>query len=127
MRIADLSPQTVEKLKTYRYDCIIEKHEGPEKWSAALRFYDPEFIEINGYNVLLPVSKDRHANITVIRCIVSDDGQTLTLFLKDTTHVIDPKYEMFEAGFLAICDKFPDEDFFIAIVYHEWFIIEKQS
>jgi hypothetical protein len=126
MKIADLPPQTIEKIKTYRYDCIIEKHEGPEDWSAVLRFYNPEFIEINGYNVLLPISKERHANISILRCITADDGQTLTIFLKDTTYATDPEMEMFEAGFLTICDRFPDNDFFIAIVYHEWFIIEKQ-
>ena len=28
------------------------------------------------------------------------------------------------AGFVAICDKFPDEEFYVAIVYHEWFMVE---
>jgi hypothetical protein len=73
--------------------------------------------------VLLPIGKEHLPNITVLRCIASDDGQTLTLFLKDTTFATDPRYETLMAGFLAICDKMPGEDFFVAIVYHEWFII----
>ena len=41
-------------------------------------------------------------------------------FLKDTTYDDD----LFFSGYLAICDKLKDEDFYLAIVYHEWFIIE---
>ena len=79
---------------------------------------------INVYHVLLPVYKEHHPNITILRCIVSDNGQTLTLFLKDTTYVDNPDEEIFFAWFVAICDKVPGEEFFIAILYHEWFIIE---
>lgn len=123
MKLADLSPETLEKIKSCRYDRIIEKHEGPESWSAVLQYYHPEFLEVNGYDVLLPINRDRHPNITILRCIVSDDGQSLTIFLKDTTYVPDPRDEMFYAGFVAVCDKVPGEAFFLAIVYHEWFII----
>jgi len=127
MKLSDLSPQTIEKIKSYQWDRIIEKHEGPEDWDSVLEFYNPEFMEVNGYHVLLPVARERHPNITILRCIVGDNGQALTLFLKDTTYVHDdtPEWEvMFMAGFVAICDKVPGEDFFIAILYHEWFIIE---
>ena len=34
------------------------------------------------------------------------------------------RWDRIFAGFLAICDKVPGEEWFIAIVYHEWFIIE---
>ena len=126
MKLTDLLPETIERIKSYRSDQIIEKHEGPESWSAVLRHYNPEFLEINGYDVLLPVSRDRHPNITILRCIVSDDGQSLTIFLKDTTYVPDPQHEMFYAGFVAVCDKFPGETFYLAILYHEWFIVENR-
>lgn len=123
MKLADLSPQAIKKIQSYRYDRIIEKHEGPEDWSAVLKYYHPEFLEINGYDVLLPIDRDHHSNITILRYIVSDDGQSLTIFLKDTTYVPDPQDEMFYAGFVAVCDKVPGETFYLAILYHEWFII----
>lgn len=124
MKVSNLPPQTIEKIKSYRWDRIIEKHEGPEDWKSVLKYYDPEFMVINGYHVLLPVPQEQHPNITILRCIVGDNGKTLTLFLKDTTYVDNPDDEMFFAGFVAVCGKVPGEEFFIAIVYHEWFITE---
>ena len=43
LRLADLPAETIAKLKTYRYDRIIEKHEGPDKWHhlSALRWRLP--------------------------------------------------------------------------------------
>lgn len=32
MRFAELSPEVVEQIRRYRYDRIVEKHEGPERW-----------------------------------------------------------------------------------------------
>jgi hypothetical protein len=71
----------------------------------------------------LPVECSQHANITIIRTIWSADGLSLTLFLKDTTY--DDNW--FSSGFLAVCDKVPGETFYLAVVYHEWFIIEQQQ
>jgi hypothetical protein len=124
MKLSELSPQVIERIKAYRWDRIIEKHEGPEDWASVLEFYAPEFMVIEGRHVLLPVNREQHPNMTVLRCVVSKDGQTLTLFLRDTTYVHDPADEKFMAGFLAVCDRVPGEEFFIAVVYHEWFIIE---
>lgn len=123
MKFADLAPQALEKIKGRQWDRIIEKHEGPEAWDSALRHDNLEFIEIAGYPVLLPVDREHHPNITVLRCIQSRDGQSLTVFLKDTTWCDQPENEMFTAGFMAVCDKVPEEDFFLAILYHEWFIV----
>ncbi|MCC7449777.1 MAG: hypothetical protein IT324_20320 [Anaerolineae bacterium] len=124
MKLADLSPAVIERINSFRYDHIGEKHEGPERWSAVLEYYEPEFMQIDGYDVLLPIEGERHANITILRCILSADGQTLTLFLKDTTYNPAPEYEMFYTGRLAICEKMAGTDFYIATVYHEWFIVE---
>jgi hypothetical protein len=74
-------------------------------------------MTIEGHAVLLPVERSQHANITIIRTI----WQSLTLFLKDTTHYGDK----FSSGFLAVCDKIPGATFFLAVVYHEWFITEQ--
>jgi hypothetical protein len=126
VKLAELPTETLEKIKQYRYDRIIEKHEGPMTWEAVLRFYDPEFIHVNSYDVLLPVGRAHHPNITFLRCIVGDGGTSLTLFLKDTTYVDNPEDERLFAGFLAVCDQMPGEAFFIAVVYHEWFIVENR-
>ncbi len=120
MKFADLSPEAIAKIKTVRWDRIIEKHEGPERWKSVLRYTDPDFLMVDGHPVLLPIDKERHANITILRSIPSADGHTLTLFLKDTTYGDD--WDM--AGYMAVCDKVAGEDFFLAVVYHEWFIIE---
>lgn len=122
MKLADLPPETRERIRRLRYDRIIEKHEGPEKWSWVVDDYKTDFLTIEGRHVLLPVPGKHLRNITVLRSIPSADGLSLTLFLKDTTLVDDPKWESLMAGFIAICDKFPGEEFYVAIVYHEWFI-----
>lgn len=145
LRLADLSPETIAKLKRFRYDRIIEKHEGPDSWEWQLRDpnerpswlpepaspdleddYKPdpaEFLQIAGHDVLLPVGRSQHPNITIIRTIIGDDGNSLIIFLKDTTYVDDPQLEFFSAGFLAVCDRVPGERFYVAHVYHEWFMM----
>ncbi len=120
MNLSKLSPDTLEKIKSVRWDRIIEKHEGPEDWESVLRYYEPEFIEVEGHWLLLPVESSHHPNITILRTIWSADGHSVTLFLKDTTYDDDP----FFCGFLSVCDRVKGEDFYLAILYHEWFIIE---
>ncbi len=124
MKLASLSEATRQRLDAWRWDRIIEKHEGPWRWEDTLRYRDAEFISIDGRDVLLPLDAEQRPNVTILRTIVSEDQRTLTIFLKDTTYVADPDDEFFMAGFVAICDKFPDEDFYVAIVYHEWFMVE---
>jgi hypothetical protein len=126
MKLVDLSPQVIDKIKTYRWDRIIEKHEGPESWGSVLKYYSPEFMTINEHDVLLPISQEHHPNITILRCAVAEDGTMLVIFLKDTTFVHNSEDELFYAGFVAICDKVPGENFFISTLYHEWFIIENE-
>ncbi|MGF1515463.1 MAG: hypothetical protein ACFB5Z_17425 [Elainellaceae cyanobacterium] len=76
---------------------------------------------VEGRAVLLPVERSHHENVTVLRAIWSADGQSLTLFLKDTTY----GNEWYDSGFLAVCDKLVGEEFYVATLYHEWFIIEQ--
>jgi len=125
IQLKNLTKDTIDKIKSYRYDRIIEKHEGPEQWSSVIEYHHPEFIEINGKSVLLPIDQEQHKNITVLRVITDKEEKTMTVFLKDTTYVERPEDEWFMAGFVVICDKVPGEDFFIAILYHEWFIIDE--
>ncbi len=86
---------------------------------SELRYGEPEFIEIEGRWVLLPVEASRHQNITILRTIWSADGNSLTLFLKDTTFDDD----MFVSGYMAVCDRPKGENFFLAGLYHEWYLI----
>ena len=123
MTIASLSPAQLDKIRAWRWDGIIEKHEGPEAWASEIDHHNVEFLDIAGYPVLLPVNQNRHKNITILRSIASQDGNSLTVFLKDTTHYPDPADELFWTGRMAVCDRMPGEDFFLAIVFHEWFVI----
>ena len=129
MKLAQLSQTTISKIKTVRWDRIIEKHEGPEDWDSVLRYSSPEFMDIDARWVLLPVESSSHANITILRTLWSADGNSVTIFLKDTTYDDDPIF----SGFLAVCalakarslrDRLVEEDFYLAVVYHEWFVID---
>ena len=120
MQIAELDPDCLAAIKAVRWDCLIEKHEGPDDWESVLQWSNPEFMVIDGRSVLLPLERSHHPNITILRTIWSEDGQSLTLFLKNTTYDDD----WFNSGFIAVCDRMPGQDFYLAILYHEWFIIE---
>lgn len=127
MKLSSLPAPVLEKLKVYKWDGIIEKHEGPFNYGEFSRFTDPEFMVINGFNVLLPVGHKHHVNVTILRCIESADGNTLTIFLKDTTYVKSPLREFLDAGYVAVCDRFPGQDFYIAILYHEWYMVDNSE
>ena len=49
----------------------------------------------------------------------------MTVFLKDTTFVDDPAREWWDAGFVAVVERFEDRDFHVATLYHEWFILSE--
>jgi hypothetical protein len=108
---------------SYRFDQRIERHEGPFTWEDKLKYYDLEFIDVDGKAVLLPLDRKHHPNLTVLRTIESADGKSLVLFLQDTTYLSD--YGLLDTGFLAVCDKVAGEEFYIAIVYHEWYLLEE--
>ena len=125
MNVSDLSADQLNAIKALRFDRIVEKHEGPEDWDAKFRFGDPEFIDVDGRAVLLPLYGEQRPNVKILRSIESRDGSSLTLFLQDTTFVDseDPHDAFFSAGFLAVCERMPGEDYFVATVYHEWFMV----
>jgi hypothetical protein len=121
MRLRVLSPALRSQAAKFRWDRIIEKHEGPEDWQYRLKDDYVEFMRIDRFDVLLPIGKENHKNIAIDRCIESKDGKTLTVFLHDRTYDTDPEMDML-AGRLAVCEKVPEQDWFIAIVYHECWI-----
>jgi len=138
MSIDDLPAETIDRLKARRWDRIIEKHEGPETWKWLLEHpepghmiyqmmpeYDPvaetpEFLETGNQWVLLPIGRRHHPNLTILHHFLSQDGHKLVIYLKDTTFYDDP----LSSGFVTICDRFAPEPFFVATLYHEWFIID---
>lgn len=117
MKFSELSPERLAKIHRYRYDQIVEKHEGPWEWARTLRYLAPEFLDVGGSAVLLPLEGTNHRNIRIIRAIPSADGNVITIFLQDTTC-----FSGMDSGFLAICERVPHEPWFIATVYHEWFL-----
>jgi hypothetical protein len=134
LKIEELSQETIAKISQIRYDRIIEKHEGPFSWKSEfseeneippelLKHYPdynaidekPQFLTIGKHNVLLPVGRKHHSNITILHHFLSEDHAKLVLYLKDTTY-----YE--EDGYMTICDLIMPENFYISTVYHEWFM-----
>ena len=126
MKLQDLSPDIRSHVARFRWDRIIEKHEGPEDWTYDLKDDEVEFLSIEGFDVLLPIDKRNHANVSIDRCIDSKDGKTLTIFLHDRTCNVDGEMDMF-AGRLAVCERVPEHDWFIAIVYHECWVNRLES
>jgi len=122
MRLADLSPETRQEVAKRRFDRIIEKHEGPWSWEYWLRDDKVEFLRVGDFDILLPIEKEDHKNITTLRCVVGDNGQVLTIFLKDTTY----DSGIF-AGRIVVCERIVDEQWYLATLYHEWFIIDDPS
>ncbi len=142
MKIKNLPPTTLATIKKMRYDRIIEKHEGPETWDWLLDVegekkkelkefykkagadYEPspnaEFMNVGRADVLLPVPSDHYPNMTILHHFFSEDRLKMVLYIKDTTYFGEDIY----SGFVAICDKFPNEEFYITTLYHEWFTID---
>jgi len=126
MKLASLAPDVRKLIDSIKWDGIIEKHEGPFSYGGFRRWENFEFMVINGFDVLLPVDQKHHSNITILRCVISADENMLTIFLKDTTYVDLPSREFSDAGYVAVCERFPSEDFFITILYHEWYMVENK-
>ncbi len=121
MKIQELTPELRSRVAKFRWDRFIEKHEGPEDWTYDLKDDFVEFMSIDGFDVLLPIDKLNHANVIIDRCLPSRDGETLTIFLHDRSYYEDNGMDML-AGRLAVCEKIPEQNWYIAIVYHECWI-----
>lgn len=138
MKLEDLSSETIEKLSRKRYDNYMRKHEGPEDWGFFLKPMEAsslvfamdsdfipenhmaELIEIENEWVLLPLEKKRHEKLTILHHFFSEGRQKLVLYIKDNNYETSP----FEAGYVAICDLFFPEEFYVATFYHRWFMID---
>ena len=100
MALGDLKPESLEALRGWRYDRIIEKHEGPETWESYLKYEQPVELERDGRRVLIPVWWDERGEVIVLRWLVSQDETSITVFIKDMSlgKHYGPDDEMFWAG-----------------------------
>jgi hypothetical protein len=117
MLVRDLHEDVRLRIAKLRFDRMIEKHEGPWDWQWWLK--EAEFFEVEGRFLLLPLPAGDLKNVKVVRLVLSKDEQTLILYHLDSTH---DQEEMF-AGRVAICERFPETEFYVATFYHEWYTI----
>lgn len=141
MKVADLPALVIEELgvsEYWRLDIdpgFDAKHEFFMRWEYLLpnprtANYEEEelaeFINFNGYEVLLPIGYAHHPHLHVLRLNVNADETSLTLFLLDTYHsswfddIHSARY-----GFLAVADRYQNHEcnFFIASYYHFSYLI----
>jgi hypothetical protein len=78
----------------------------------------PQFFKIDSFNVLLPVGRKHHPNITILHHFLSQDLSKMVIYLKDSTFYGE------DEGYMAICDLVHPENFYIVTIYHEWFITD---
>jgi len=130
LHVADLDEPVRAWLIEQRYDHFVGKHEGPLSWRDRLqpgssgdvlphwevRPEAPDFVSVDGHDVLLPVDKVHHGQLRRVRAILSDDSRCLTLFLRDLSASEGP-----EAGRFAFCEQAPGASWYLCTVWHEWF------
>lgn len=136
LKVENLSKETKDKIGKIRWDRFIEKHEGPFEWEREFKnelspemqaLYDdydpiaetPQFMEVGSYDVLLPLGRKHHANITILNHFFSQDLKQLVIYLTDTTYYDNDFY-----GYVAICNLISPENFYLTTFYHEWFKTE---
>lgn len=83
LKVENLTNETKAKIGKVRWNRFIGKHEGPFGWEGQFKTelspemkkyfkdYDsiaetPQFIEIGNYDILLPVGRKHHPNITIL-------------------------------------------------------------
>jgi hypothetical protein len=103
MKLADLPQSVLDDLcqeQEWRLDIdpgFDSKHEFWMAWYHFLKLPEDshlprgegslaEFLTIEGYGLLLPVSRTHHSSMDLTRLVPSADRQTLTLFLQDSYH-----------------------------------------
>ncbi len=145
MKLADLPKQVIDDLcqdEFWRLDIdpgFDSKHEFWMVWQHFIAlpeetspFYEKteddlaEFLNFNGFDVLLPVERTHNPDIRLIRLNKSNDEKTLTLFLHDSFHEDWFKDQSgARYGFLAVADRYQKFgcDFYLASYYHFCYLI----
>jgi hypothetical protein len=126
LKIADLTPAQLAKFGTWRCDQFYEKHESYGSWGEDLEVSQeyPElkldFIDVGGFPVLLPRLPDDFASLRIDDWTISKDERVLTLFLTDIRATATYSYP---EGWVGVCYRVADEDFYVAVVYHARYIV----
>jgi hypothetical protein len=140
VKIADLPPDVIDDLSRSergRIDIDPGFDSKHEFWMAWRRFLVQdlsddeielaEFLNFNGFDVLLPVPRNHHPYIRLIRLIPSSDEKTLTIFLHDSFHQnwFNDQHGA-RYGFLAVADRYQKLgcDFYLANYYHFSYLID---
>jgi hypothetical protein len=139
MLLADLPPQVIDDLSCsegWRLDIDLGFESKHEFWMAWKHFLIQdssddeielaEFLNFDGFDVLLPVPRNHHPYMRLIRLMPSADEKTLTIFLHDSFHqdwfndLQGARY-----GFLAVADRYQKFgcDFYLASYYHFSYLI----
>lgn len=145
MKLAELPKQVIDDLSqkdNWRLDIdpgFDAKHEFWMRWQHFIALPEErpsdsemteddlaDFINFDGYDILLPVSRSHHPNIALIRLIPSADGKTITLYLHDSFHedwFTDESSARY--GFLAVADRYEKFgcNFYLASYYHFCYLI----
>lgn len=127
MKLEELTPAVLEQLETVRFDRFSAQYEGLWDYKWWLKEEGAEFLQAAEHWVLLPTESRHWPHITFERVIESRDRRTLTLFGRDATFAGTGSDEDSTAGFLAVCEKFPGQEFFVATFYHDRYLIEPLS
>ncbi len=122
MKLSELSPEALQKISGYRYDQLIEKHEGPWNWSDCLKYEPPEFFPHEGFDLLLPIVADRNQYLSIHRLYHDPVQEVLTVFLEDSIYPEVYGYPAPEP-FLAVLFQVPGETFYLANFYHSMYRI----
>jgi hypothetical protein len=114
LKVADLTPEQIEKIKQVRYDYFYEKHEGPFRYSSVFEwdYHYQDFIEMGGHPIFLPIQKEQAPNIKLQRIIPSADGRKQIIYFLDTT------WSSQGDDMVAICEQMPGEVYYIATFLH---------
>ena len=128
MLLSDLSPETLARIKSWRFDRISRKARGPGILTDLFEWADLESDGPRRAPIRAPTGLRRTSipNITVLRSYASPDGESITLFLKDTSLA---RYYSPDPGAVLGQGSWPsadrvEPDLYVAVVFHEWFIVE---
>jgi len=147
MKLADLPKEVIDDLcqeDNWRLDIdpgFDAKHEFWMSWrhfiklpESSFPYYQmseddlADFLNLNGFNILLPVSRSHHPSMELIRLIPSADAKTITLYLHDSffedwfRSERDARY-----GFLAVADRYEKFgcNFYLASYYHFCYLLNE--
>jgi hypothetical protein len=82
-----------------------------------------DFLTLGGYDLLLPIPREQHPKVSLLWLIPSPDRQILTLYLKNMQWAEwYPGSPWSAVGFVAVCERAPAAEWYVAILYHEVFL-----